>query len=123
MTSTTTFLKRVPGQILRSYFEKALIPVGDIDWSGKPRDLAKLIPRLQDKLPDEARARLLNDVERMCGISDAAGQAALFGVVSDHSNLDSLPSGHARSAWMFVNEPALFRRAEEARYSDERRRG
>jgi hypothetical protein len=37
--------------------------------------------------------------------------------------LDDLANGHARSLWVFLNEPVRFRHAEEVRCTDERRRG
>jgi hypothetical protein len=56
-------------------------------------------------------------------MSDEPGQAALLGVLADHKPLKPLQNGYARAAWAFVTEPDSFRRAEEARFTDERRRG
>jgi hypothetical protein len=124
MSSITTFAQRVPNEILRSYFSKTGLVSGNaVDWSAKPKVLAASLKQLQSGLSEEARARLSNDVERICGMSDEAGQVALLGVAFDHRPLRDLAGGLARSAWMFVNDPALFRRGEEARDSDERRGG
>jgi hypothetical protein len=124
MPSITTFVHRVQSEVLRSYFEKnGFVSADDVDWLAKPRELAAQIKKLSSNIGDEARARLLNDIERISDMSDDAGQAALLGFAVDHRHLAGLPGGHARSAWIFINEPALFRRGEEARYSDERRRG
>lgn len=124
MSSITTFVQRVPSEILRSYFSKTrLVADSAIDWSANPKALAVAVKKIQSELGEETRARLLNDVERICGMSDDAGQTALLGVALDHRPLRDVPGGLARSAWMFVNDQALFRRGEEARYSDERRGG
>jgi hypothetical protein len=124
MSSISTFANRVPGEILRSYFETYNLTSADsIDWSDKPRKLTARIKKIANELSEDKRARLLNDIERMGGMSDDAGQAALLGVLADRSHVGNLPGRHARSAWIFINEPALFRRAEESRYTDERRRG
>ena len=65
----------------------------------------------------------MNDAERVSGLADDAGQTALYSVVENRETLDALANGHARALWMFLNAPVLFRRAEEVRYTDERRRG
>ena len=44
-------------------------------------------------------------------------------MVDDRALLDVLANGHARSLWMFLNAPILFRHAEEVRFTDEKRRG
>ncbi len=36
---------------------------------------------------------------------------------------DTLEGANNRSLWVFLNEPDQFRKAEEVRYNDERRRG
>jgi hypothetical protein len=56
-------------------------------------------------------------------MADEPGQAALYGVTKHRDVLDGLQSGHERSYWMFLNEPAAFRQAEEVRFTDEHRRG
>jgi hypothetical protein len=67
--------------------------------------------------------RLASDAERIMALADEAGQHALFSVVKDHANLDALENGQARSAHVFLNDAAAFRRAEEVRYTDDHRRG
>jgi hypothetical protein len=124
MSSINSFLQRVPSEILRSYFQKCDVSTaGEIDWSGHSRVVLAKMKAYLAELTEEKRSRLSNDVERISDMSDAAGQAALHGVMPDHLAMNGLPNHHARSAWVFVNEPDYFRRAEEARYSDERRRG
>jgi hypothetical protein len=124
MSSITTFMQRVPSEILRSYFSKTgLIADTTIDWSAKPKTLAASMRKIQSDMREEAHARLQNDVERICAMSDEPGQVALLGVALDHHPLRGLPNAVARSAWLFVNDPVLFRRGEEARNSDESRGG
>src|SRR5262245_60152546 len=65
MPSISTFVCRVPSEILRSYFEKTGLSVDSIDWSAKSRDLAARIKKVQSELGEQPRARLLNDIERI----------------------------------------------------------
>jgi hypothetical protein len=67
--------------------------------------------------------RLASDAERIMSLADEAGQQALYSVVKDHATLDALESGQARSAHVYLNDAAAFRRAEEVRFTDDHRRG
>jgi hypothetical protein len=124
MISLNRFLRRIPTNILQAYFVKASIPLAaGEEWSLALSHDTRGLKQLLDRLFEGDRARLMNDAERIGGMSDEPGQAALLGVLPDHKPLKPLQNGHARAAWVFVNEPDSFRRAEEARFTDERRRG
>jgi hypothetical protein len=72
---------------------------------------------------EQTRTRFLSDAERISAMADEAGQSALMSVTMQRDILEGLESGHARAFWMFMYEPASFRHAEDARLTDERRRG
>ena len=65
----------------------------------------------------------MNDVDRIAVLTDELGQVALLGTKSNPATLEQLPNGFARAVWMFVEQPASFKQAEQARYIDSRRRG
>jgi len=124
MTSIATFVRRTPSARLRDYFCQSGITLpADIDWSGPPTELAPALTKLVERFDESAKTKVLNDTDRISAMSDEPGQTALYGVARDRATLDRLANGHARSAWMFVHEPDAFRHAEEARYTDEHRRG
>ena len=74
-------------------------------------------------MDDTARARVVNDAERVTAMADEAGQAAIYSIAKAPDHLDALQNAHDRALWMFLNDDAGFRHAEEVRFTDERRRG
>ncbi|MDD9921904.1 MAG: hypothetical protein OXQ92_06445 [Boseongicola sp.] len=124
MASVTTFIRNTPASSLQAYFEHTGIELSNpINWDGPEPEVVKGTLRAVDDMTDDERARVLNDAERVSALADDAGQTALYSVAEDRSVLDDLANGHARSLWMFLNAPTLFRFAEEVRFTDERRRG
>jgi hypothetical protein len=124
MASVTTFIRNTPASSLQAYFTHTGITLpSPIDWAAPEPEIARVTLRLVDEMNDEDRARVVNDGERVSALADDAGQTALYSVIDDRTVLDDLANGHARSLWMFLNEPVRFRHAEEVRFTDERRRG
>lgn len=124
MASVTSFIRNTPAASLRAYFDHSgiTLPV-PVNWDAHEPDVVPPLLRAVDTMDDEARARIVNDAERVGSMSDEAGQTALYSVVDDRAILDGLANGHDRALWLFLNDLALFRHAEEVRYTDERRRG
>jgi hypothetical protein len=124
MAAVTSFIRNMPASSLQAYFHHTGIELPtEVDWEAPEPEVARVTLRAVDELDDEARARIVNDAERVSALADDAGQTALYSVIDDRTVLDDLANGHARSLWMFLNEPVRFRHAEEVRYTDERRRG
>ena len=123
MPSVANFIRNTPAASLRTYFERAGIDIPiKIDWDGPERDIVRPLLQLVDEMDETALARVVNDAERVTKMADEAGQNALFGVVADRTTLDDLSNAHDRALWMFLNDPTGFLRAEEVRFTDERRR-
>ncbi|MFI0849154.1 hypothetical protein [Mesorhizobium sp. IMUNJ 23232] len=59
-------------------------------------------------------------IERITRLSDEAGATALEEATDDPA-LSQLPSKHARALYVFLNDRAAFRHAEEIVYTDSRR--
>jgi hypothetical protein len=95
----------------------------NINWAGPDAEIYRSLLLAIDELDPNNRTRFENDVERYGAMGDEAGQAAIYGLARDRHSLDQLPNGYGRALWTFTNEPDLFRRAEESRYTDEHRRG
>jgi len=124
MASLSTFLRKVPASSLRAYFDQAGIELPRrVDWDAPEPEAVRVTLRAVGEMDEAARARVVNDADRVSALADDAGQTALYSVIDDRSRLDQLANGHARALWMFLNEYVLFRHAEEVRYTDERRRG
>lgn len=124
MPSVTTIVRKTPASNLRQYFDaRGIVLPPAVNWDGPEGEIVRPLLRAVDELDAETRARIANDVERVGEMADEAGEAALYSVAPDTGYLDALPNAHARAIWMFVNEAEQFRRAEEVRYTDDRRHG
>ncbi|WP_114393547.1 hypothetical protein [Oleisolibacter albus] len=124
MPSVTTIVRKTPASNLRQYFDaRGIVLPPAVNWDGPEGEIVRPLLRAVDELDPETRARIANDVERVGEMADEAGEAALYSVAPDTGYLDALPNAYARALWMFVNEAELFRRAEEVRYTDDRRHG
>lgn len=124
MSSVTRFIRNTPVDSLRCYFEAGGFTFPQpVNWSGAEADIVMPLLRTVDAMSQIDRARVLLDADRITTMTDEVGQTAILGVVSDRANMEALRSGHERALWLFLNDPAGFGRAEEARYTDERRQG
>ncbi|KQZ12420.1 hypothetical protein ASD50_11720 [Mesorhizobium sp. Root552] len=124
MPSIAAFIRKTPVSSLRTYFEHTGVdlPIA-VNWSAPDADVVRPLLQAVDEMSDEARSRVRIDAERVNAMADEVGQVALYGVIDDRAVLDDLGNGHARALWIFLKKPTEFRRAEEARYTDEKRRG
>ncbi len=109
---------------LRAYFEHSGIGLpANIDWAvPEPGNRAPLLKAV-DELTDTEKARLALDAGRIGDLVSDVGQIALYSVAEDKAFLDALAARMTGRFGCFVNDPVRFRRAEEVRYTDERRRG
>ena len=124
MPSVAKFIRNTPTASLRVYFERAGIEIpANIDWDSPEPEIVRPLLRAVDEMNETQLARMMNDAERVTNMADEAGQTALYSVVEDRTRLDALGNAHDRALWMFLNDPDGFLRAEEVRFTDERRRG
>lgn len=124
MASVTSFIRNTPAASLRAYFDQAgiTLPV-PVNWEAPEPEVIRPLLRAVDEMDEQAKARVVNDAERVSTLADEAGQTAIYSVARDPSQLDDLQNAHDRALWMFLHDRAGFRHAEEVRYTDERRRG
>ena len=124
MTAVTNFVRKTPAASLQTYFNRTgiqLMPA--VDWDAPAPDVVRPLLQAVEGLDDSAAARVVNDAERVTAMADEAGQAAIYSVAQKPDRLDELRNGHDRALWMFLHDATGFRRAEEVRFTDERRRG
>lgn len=124
MASVTSFIRNTPAASLRAYFDHSgiTLPV-PVNWEAPEPEVVRPLLRAVDEMDESAKARVVNDGERVSTMADEAGQTAIYSVAQDPDQLDDLQNAHDRALWMFLHDRAGFRRAEEVRYTDERRRG
>lgn len=71
------------------------------------------------QLEGSQRDRLTVDMERVCGMADEIGQAALVTLVDLRDEVSKIEGAHARAHWVFLQSAKAFRRAEEVRFAEE----
>ena len=90
-----------------------------LNGRARVRELTKRLAALDD----EPLGTLVADAERIVEMTDELGQEALSVASIDRETFASQENATARSLWVFLKEPASFRRAEEIRYADNYRLG
>jgi len=109
---------------LREFFTSHAVDLPPaVNWAAPEQDVIQSLLQAVDEMDDTTLARVINDAERVTNMADEAGQTALYSVIEDRARLDSLGNAYDRVQWMFRNDPTGFLRAEEVRFTDERRRG
>ena len=122
MVSWPKFVRNTPHDLLRNFMRRNGLEEAFGSETAVESD-ARLLAGLLSGADATTAGRLAGDAERIMSLADEAGQQALYSVVKDHATLDALDSGQARSAHVFLNVAAAFRRAEEVRFTDDHRRG
>jgi len=109
---------------LQEYFTHRcpVVPVA-VNWLAPEPEVVRSLLLAVDQMDDLAKARVINDAERVTAMTDEPGQAAIYSVAQNLDQLDTLRNAHDRTLWIFLNDEAGFRHAEEVRVTDERRRG
>jgi hypothetical protein len=124
MAAVARLIRNAPRGSLQAFFDAQKCPLGDrLRDLGPDDDYAGPLLKSVDQLSDEEHARLTVNAERVDQLATEAGRTALLSVVDDQLLVMELENDYDRSLWVFLNEPHSFRRAEEARYTDERRHG
>ncbi len=126
--SLRQFLRHTPSRTIKSYCESRSLDLSDkIDWVADEKALAKTLFEVIEEFPIETRLQVAADFERAHEMSDEVGQTAMLATVPDRWEtievFEGLQNAHERSLWLFVNDGASFQRAEEARYTDDHRKG
>lgn len=123
MGTVTSFIRNTPKISLRAYFDQAGIQLTPpVNWDG-PGDVVRPLLQAVDEMDPVTRDGLETVAERVTGMADEAGEAAIYSIAQDPALLDTLRNAYDRALWMYINEAAGFRHAEEVRFTDERRRG
>lgn len=122
MPEIAKFIQNTPNNQLKVYFLKQGIDLTLSTHAANDDHLTALLTAV-DQLDDEQKVLLRLDAERINKMSDQLGLAAFISVFEEHDILYRLENGHARSAWMFINQKQLFRQAEEVRYADQYHEG
>jgi hypothetical protein len=105
------------------YFERTAIKLPTVDWAATEPTIVREVLSAIVQLARPDRERVENVIDRVAAIADEPGQVALYSVINARTQLDAMRNANDRALWMFLNEPDAFQRAEEARFTDDHRRG
>lgn len=123
MTAIASFLRKTPVTRLQDYFTAGgFTSLSPIDWTQSEPDVIEPLIKAVDGMSDDEKQRVVINAGQVSALADEPGQNALQNVVIDRAMFDTLEGANNRSLWVFLNEPDQFRKAEEVRYNDERRR-
>ena len=124
MGAIPKLVRNAPRERLQEFLDAQECPLRErLRSFGPEDDYAGPLLKAVDELSDEDHARLTVNAERIDQMTTEAGRTALLSVVDERLLVMELENDHDRSLWVFLNEPQSFRRAEETRYTDERRHG
>lgn len=124
MSSVTAFLRNTPAASLKAYFEATGIPLPvHVAWDVDEPEIIQPLMQAVDAMTAAHRDRVISDANRVSAMADETGRAALRSIVADRMTFDSLQNDHDRALWVFLMDSLRFQQAEEARFTDERRRG
>ena len=125
MVSVISFFRKVPANSLRDYFAKLDPPLANSpDWRAQETEFQAALKLYFEGLAPEIQSQIELDIDQVSAMSDEAGQAALRGLLgNERMFFEEMEHGPERALWVLVNSPKVFRRAEESRHTDERRRG
>jgi hypothetical protein len=119
-----SLFRAVPSELRRGYIQyRDAELAGRIDWNRPDADLLKALQAALTESSREVQEQVQADADRIKALADEPGQAAMRSVMADTASLEALPGDTARALSLFLDDPTCFRRAEEIRYTDERRRG
>ena len=118
------FIRHTPRSILEPYVKTHAPHLFEsFVWPSNENDHIPLLLAAVDKMDRDEREILRINAERVNEMSDEEGQAALLSVVQDFETFENLENAHHRATWVFINDNAAFRHAEETRYADHNRQG
>ena len=124
MTAIASFLRKTPVTRLHDYFTgSGFTSLPPVDWTKPEAELVEPLIKAVDDMDDREKQRVVMNASQVAALADEPGQNALQNVVINRQVFDTLEGANNRSLWVFLNEPDQFRKAEEVRYNDERRRG
>src|SRR5215207_8739213 len=120
MTMLGRFVRSVRRVDLRAHLQQLSCPVSaGMEWDAEPSRFVDLILESINAAPSDCRDQLTADAERICGMTDEVGQAALLALTNWQTRLLAIDGAHARAHWLYLQSPDAFRQAEEIRYADE----
>jgi len=125
-TEIRKFIKNVPGESLKKYFEAVHSKLADeVDWESDEKIIRESLLCIGESVTGEELALLKSDAERVNALTDELGQNILKHSVKDDEIKDyyQLKNEHDRALWLFLKDSQRFRQVEDCWYTDTGRNG
>jgi hypothetical protein len=122
----TRLLRNTPGPELQAYFAQRSVEFPEpVDWNNGAGALLVPVRNAINALNEIDGARIRLDAEQVDRMTSEVGQTALMDVVTAEQRrlLCGKATRHGRALWLFLNDPQRFKRAEEASFFENARRG
>lgn len=120
--SLPKFLRRVPAESLKAYFDERGYDRIKIDWDDKQPKLIEQIRTVIDGLAEQQRHRVFDDFERVSQLADEIGQLALRGTLLSSPDLldviSEVESHEGRALLALLRQPDAFEHALSIAYAD-----
>ena len=126
MPLVTRLLRNTPGPELQTYFAQCSVEFPEpVDWNNGGGTLLEPVRKVINALNKIDCARIRVDAEQVDRMTSEVGQTALMDVATPEQRdlLCSKATRHGRALWLFLNDPQRFKRAEEASFFENARRG
>jgi hypothetical protein len=120
--SLPKFLRRLPTESLKGYFDERGYAGTQIVWDTDQPKMVEQIRTVIDGLPEEERHRVFDDFERAYQLSDDIGQRALRGMLFHMPELldaiSQTDTHEGRALFALLREPDAFEHALSVAYAD-----
>src|SRR5215208_4000053 len=114
------FVRSVSPNDLRNHLSQSDIPMpANLNWGAPAEEFSHRFLKAVDELPDQKLIQLQADIDRISGMTDEVGQAALLALSEWRERIGAIDSPYQRAHWLYVQSRDAFRQAEEIRYADE----
>src|SRR5689334_3427403 len=119
MLNLPRFVRSVSPADLRRHLDQSEIPIPtSINWDASGERFTRGFLKALSEIPEQKRIQLTADFDRVSGMTDEVGQAALMALPEWREKLHKIDGAYRRAHWLYMQSPEAFRQAEEIRFAD-----
>jgi hypothetical protein len=102
MSNLHRFIRNVSPKDLQSHLSQSEIPVPVLNWEAPAEEFSKRFLEAVDELPEQKLSQLIADIDRISGMTDEVGQAALMSLAEWRAQLRVIDSAYSNLAMHFA---------------------
>ncbi|MBF0423311.1 MAG: hypothetical protein HQL73_10000 [Magnetococcales bacterium] len=124
METVARVIRNTPVAGLQRYFNERFEDGSSlVDWNGSETIVTTRLLKAISCGKDKLFSPVAVDFDRVFEMTDESGQQAIISVMHDRSDWQTLENAYDRALWLFLQDQAKFRQAEEVRFAEHNRRG